>query len=271
MGFQKGIGRPTLPYLSLPVAVRSAGHYLLEEACEMPLGHQSGGFVEVFWGISGEGDIMLDSGTFRLAPGDVVWKSRDELHGYRAVIAPWELRWFTLEGPLADDFMRGYGYARHLEGAGPCPKEFFEELVSGIPEIDFFTQRHLLSVATHILALAGRKLLANDQARAVADRFAALARDRYRDPNANINTLAAELRTHRSTLSRHFAGIMGLSPGEYLAHLRIQAASALLRDSSLSILEIGIEVGLPDKSHFAKLFKRKTGLSPSAYRQMATG
>ncbi|MDX9978991.1 MAG: helix-turn-helix transcriptional regulator, partial [Lentisphaeria bacterium] len=92
-----------------------------------------------------------------------------------------------------------------------------------------------------------------------------------RDANANIDLLAGELRTHRSTLSRHCAGIMGLTPGEYLAHVRIQAASALLRESELSIREIGIEVGLPDKSHFAKLFKRKTGLSPGAYRQRATG
>ncbi|MDX9982013.1 MAG: AraC family ligand binding domain-containing protein, partial [Lentisphaeria bacterium] len=136
MSFQKAISRPSLPNLSLPVYVRSAGHYLLEEACEMPMGHQSRGFVEVFWGISGEGDILLDSGTFRLKAGDVVWKSRDELHGYRTATAPWELRWFTLDGPLADEFMRGYGYARHLEGAGPCPKEFIDELVAGLPEID---------------------------------------------------------------------------------------------------------------------------------------
>ncbi len=269
MSFQKAIGRPALPYLSLPVYVRSAGHILLEEACEIPLGHRPGGFVQVFWGVAGEGDVMLDSGTFRLKPGDVLWKSCAELHGYRTVTVPWELQWFTLEGALADEFMRGYGYTRHLEGAGPCPKEFFEELMSGISEIDFFTQRQLLSTATHILALAGRKLMAKDQAKTVADRFAALVQQRYRDPNLNINLLAKEMRTHRSTLSRHFAEIMGLSPGEYLAHIRIQEASALLRDSDRSILEIGTEVGLPDKSHFAKLFKRKMGLSPSAYRQMA--
>jgi AraC-like DNA-binding protein len=269
MEFRKAIRRPALPYLSLPVCVRSAGHYLLDEACEMPMGHQSPGFVEVFWGVSGEGDITLDGGTFRLRPGDVVWKSRDELHGYRTVAAPWDLRWFTLEGPLADDFIRGYGYARHLEGAGPCPKELFEELISGIPDIDFFAQRRLLSVATHILALAGRKLMANNQAKSIADRFAELVRDRYRDPNTNINSLAEEMRTHRSTLSRHVTEMMGLSPGEFLAQVRIQEASALLRETNLSVLEIGVEVGLPDKSQFSKLFKRKAGLSPSAYRRKA--
>ena len=40
----------------------------------------------------------------------------------------------------------------------------------------------------------------------------------------------------------------------------------LLINSSLSISEIGFELGYKDKSYFASVFKRKSGQTPSEFR-----
>jgi AraC family transcriptional regulator len=40
----------------------------------------------------------------------------------------------------------------------------------------------------------------------------------------------------------------------------------LLRDSRLSVLDIGLEVGFRNQQHFATVFRNSVGVSPSAYR-----
>jgi YesN/AraC family two-component response regulator len=52
----------------------------------------------------------------------------------------------------------------------------------------------------------------------------------------------------------------------YLSEYRIRKASELLKNSAVSIKEIGKAVGYPDSNYFAKVFKRVTGKSPSECR-----
>ena len=46
----------------------------------------------------------------------------------------------------------------------------------------------------------------------------------------------------------------------------IDAAKRLLRDPSLKIGEIGEKVGYADTAHFARVFKKLTGMSANEYR-----
>jgi AraC family transcriptional regulator len=41
----------------------------------------------------------------------------------------------------------------------------------------------------------------------------------------------------------------------------------LLRETKRSVVEIALDVGYANPSHFAQLFHRETGLSPSDYRE----
>lgn len=54
---------------------------------------------------------------------------------------------------------------------------------------------------------------------------------------------------------------------EYRNDVRIDIARRMLRNSDAKMLEIALDVGFEDVSHFNKLFKQRTGMSPSAYRQ----
>jgi AraC family transcriptional regulator, arabinose operon regulatory protein len=57
------------------------------------------------------------------------------------------------------------------------------------------------------------------------------------------------------------------SPSKHLKLLRLKAASKLLENSFLSIKEIMTTVGIKDKSHFTKDFKKNFGLPPREYRR----
>ena len=68
-------------------------------------------------------------------------------------------------------------------------------------------------------------------------------------------------------LSHLFRKEMGISFLEYLTSVRMSIAKNLLKQTTLSMMEVCLEVGYQDPSHFAKVFKKKEGIHPTEYRK----
>ena len=68
--------------------------------------------------------------------------------------------------------------------------------------------------------------------------------------------------------ARSFSAQFGRAPFEYQRALRLERARNLLRDSDLAIEAVGSAVGFESASNFARMFRRKTGVTPSQYRHM---
>ncbi len=68
---------------------------------------------------------------------------------------------------------------------------------------------------------------------------------------------------------RLFRAAYRKTPHQYLIDQRIAKAKDLLRSSDLPISEICCAVGFESLGSFSSLFRRETGLSPSAYRKHA--
>ena len=79
--------------------------------------------------------------------------------------------------------------------------------------------------------------------------------------------LSFELGISYSAFRSHFKQITGLPPGQYQIHIRLNKARRLLRNSTLSIQEIAEQLGFESIYYFSRLFKKKTGCSPLAYRK----
>jgi AraC family transcriptional regulator len=83
----------------------------------------------------------------------------------------------------------------------------------------------------------------------------------------NLDRLAALAGLSKYHFHRLFKSAMGISPLRYHTNLRMELARRLLRETKKSILSIAVEVGYSNASHFAELFRRQAGLSPSDYRR----
>ena len=83
-------------------------------------------------------------------------------------------------------------------------------------------------------------------------------------------SLLAELATlsgqSLSSFKREFQKIYNDTPANFIRTKRLQEAQKLLQISTLSISEIGYQVGFKDLSHFSKVFKKHIGISPAEYR-----
>lgn len=100
--------------------------------------------------------------------------------------------------------------------------------------------------------------------------WVAMARDiLHSDPAARhtLGGLADTVGVHPVTLARAFRRGFGCSMGQYLRRLRIERAAARLSDSDSPLAEIALAAGFADQSHFSNVFRRQTGMSPSAYRR----
>jgi AraC family transcriptional regulator len=83
----------------------------------------------------------------------------------------------------------------------------------------------------------------------------------------NLDRLAAQSGLSKFYFNRLFKSAMGVSPSRYHINLRMDEAKRLLRESKTSVVEVALDVGYANPSHFAQLFRRETGVSPSDYRR----
>jgi AraC family transcriptional regulator len=100
------------------------------------------------------------------------------------------------------------------------------------------------------------------------------ARDRLHADVAarpSLGELAASVGVHPVTLARAFRRAFGCTVGEYLRRLRIERAAGQLASSTQPLAEIALAAGFADQSHFSNVFRRRVGMSPSAYRREVRG
>jgi transcriptional regulator GlxA family with amidase domain len=84
-----------------------------------------------------------------------------------------------------------------------------------------------------------------------------------------VARLAAVSHVSPAHFARSFKEAFGLPPHRYLLTRRIERATALLRDSALSITEIAYQTGWRSLGTFGRIFRDITGEPPNALRVRA--
>jgi len=82
----------------------------------------------------------------------------------------------------------------------------------------------------------------------------------------SLDQLAAEACLSKYHFLRLFRTAFGLSPYQYMQHLRLEKARVLLADSSMPITELAGLLGFDNSQSFSRLFFQKMGLYPTQYR-----
>lgn len=85
----------------------------------------------------------------------------------------------------------------------------------------------------------------------------------------NITLFAEEACVSRSLLHLKLKKLVGLSASEFIRHIRLQKAAALLKATDHTIAEVAYKVGYSDSNYFSRTFKEKYQVNPSEYKQGA--
>lgn len=84
----------------------------------------------------------------------------------------------------------------------------------------------------------------------------------------DIDTIVREVAISRRTLELKFRRILGRSILEEIQRVRIERAKRMLRETTLSIPRIAIDVGFATPSYFTQVFKEEIGMTPAQYRRI---
>jgi AraC family transcriptional regulator of adaptative response / methylphosphotriester-DNA alkyltransferase methyltransferase len=89
--------------------------------------------------------------------------------------------------------------------------------------------------------------------------------EHYQEP-LTLSTIADRLHASPFHMHRTFKRVKGVTLSEYIQQKRIDAAKQQLTQTRLSIMDVAMRVGFPNAAHFSTVFQKKTGMSPSDYR-----
>ncbi len=92
--------------------------------------------------------------------------------------------------------------------------------------------------------------------------------EKYTEETFSVASLAVRADMSEVHFRRCFKQIYHVSPQQYLTDLRLGKAKELLRYDILPVTEIAVLSGFTDPCYFSRLFKQKTGFSPSEYRTL---
>ena len=91
----------------------------------------------------------------------------------------------------------------------------------------------------------------------------------HRDPchDWTVEELAKVCNLSRSAFAARFVARVGRPPATYLAHVRLDTATCLLRDTLLPITHVAEKVGYESEAAFSRAFKNRYGTPPARWRR----
>ncbi|MEK3698438.1 Ada metal-binding domain-containing protein [Paenibacillus sp. FSL R10-2199] len=85
--------------------------------------------------------------------------------------------------------------------------------------------------------------------------------------NVTLHLISLHVKKDPYYIQRTFKAVTGFTPLQYVHHLRILKAKSLMETKTLSITEIGLNLGYSNSGHFSTKFKEVVGVTPKEYRK----
>jgi AraC-like DNA-binding protein len=258
------VGRTRAPAPpGVPVALRSATRQRVTHGRFAPANRP---ITMVKWVLTGEAAIGVEGRRLKFGPGDVAVYVPSIPHQFWVLSEQAEMCWFTVDGPLNEEFVLGlelhpgvYSYG------GPPPLEQIEQMMESLRDFTIDGQRRgsLLAIQS-LYEIANR--IRNAPIPSVVRQAQQIIHADFQDPDLSVDRIADQLNYHRGSLSRAFHKYAGVTIIDYVSQVRLQHARMLLMNTEQRIADIAMRCGFRESNYFCRWISRHTGLPPSKLR-----
>jgi AraC-like DNA-binding protein len=215
----------------------------------------------------GQGYVNIDGKSFVAGAGDsyFLMRGRDQYY-YSDSERPWKKHFINLSGKLLDSLVEGYGLGEisYFEGLD-LSKELGAIIEIGksgaedcTEELIAILNRMMYKMHHHVKGSDGRSGAAADMKDFLNTRITS----RFK-----IEELCKHISKSESQTIRIFKNAYGVTPYTYILDKKISLAKKLLSDTNLTVKQISDKLCFADEYYFSNLFKKKVGVTPSAFRK----
>lgn len=229
-------------------------------------------YVLLQYTISGKGSFQTPDHTYPQQAGDLflVQVPGDSQYSLPDNSEYWDVLYLEFSSeclPLLYHIHQSCGPAFHLEASSTLPeqmKQLYADAISNQLASVFDNSK---SAYAFLLDLADYAL----EHPALSSPLVTLAKNyldsHYYTTDLNLDEVADAVGLSKYHLCREFNHLYGISPGKYLANLRLQKSCALLlQNRQHTIAEIASMVGFSNDNYFCKVFRKAFGTTPTQYR-----
>jgi AraC family transcriptional regulator len=276
---QSSTATPRLPpgnFYGETLRQQQAGPFSLSETCyrlgsALPRhSHESHYFCFV---LSGSYKESYERKVRSCEPLTIIYHPAGELHAqsfdqtavdlFRVEVAPTLLRYPT----HPDLFIEGRDFR------GGAPVGIASRLYQEFQELDVVSHLAIEGLGLELIATLARKSKYRSKTLREPARWLAQAHElvkaRYLE-HLTLDDIAGAVGVHPVTLAREFRCQYDCTVGELVRRERIDFACSELLKPERSIGDVAVAAGFYDQSHFGKVFKRLTGMTPALYRARRT-
>ena len=235
-------------------------------------------FAEIFWIDGGRAIHRINGRNVPLAAGDLVMMRPTDYHAFDPLIDQ-ELQMTNIAFPaetyhfLRKRYFPGIAWAfwsreqtpfsLHLE---PVQRERFNrwaDILAQSPQRRIHIERFLIDVLTDLTSKDEDTI-----PRDIPDWLSHACHEIHKPENFSkgVSFFLKLANRSREHVARSCKESLGMSPTEYVNEIRMVYAARQLEMSNRSILEIALDCGIENLSHFYKLFRKRHGMPPRLYK-----
>lgn len=227
----------------------------------------------------GRGWIEQEGRRWQLEPGSLAWLCNERPHAHGpSPDAPWELYWLRFDSPGLAQLKARLGVEANpiFHMASPVAELWFGRLFSELEAREPGGEVALLGLLGELLALLRAARQPGDAPSALltapkALRKAAEQMRLYPQLDWSAEKLARLANMSVANFNRSFRRHFATSPRQWVIAERIQVAQRLLTETEQPVGQVATASGYGEIFHFSRDFRRRTGLSPLAYRRQEQG
>lgn len=226
--------------------------------------------------------IVDGSGTFestcctkrQIKAGDIFLLFPGEWHTYSPnQETGWKEYWIGFKGHNMDDHVEAGFFKKEQPvyniGYDDSIITLYNNAITIAHEQKKHFQQLLAGIVNHIVgmtfSLHENKKMKNDDSQHIIDKARIYMQERI-ETDLQMPQVAEYLNMSYSSFRHLFKKYTGLSPTQYFINLKLHLAKRMLQNSTTSIKEISYLLNFETPEYFAKLFKKKIGMSPTEFR-----
>lgn len=226
--------------------------------------------------------VTINGQEYTAKEGDLIFLSRFEEHSIRLIESEYEryaLRILLTRSSSENEFLssvlvnrtEGFSHILPLQELRPVAEALFQKMAEEYQaKPPMYEEMLSLSLRAFLVQLYRYRpelfLPANNEIAETVYHIQNELEKNFQD-HFSLAELAAKYHLSISRLSHLFKSVTGYAPIEYLTACRLSAAKNYLGTTDLPIKDIIELCGFGDQSNFSRLFREKTGKTPTEFRK----